>query len=387
MAKQGDPVKTSLPVFLSGLQQTNPPLSGVTLVVPATDILLTTVQLPKLNRQRLIQALPFALEDGLIDDVSQLHFATGPRLADGHWPVAVVAKTKMQAWMDSAREAGLSLAAIIPDVCTLPVAENRWTIDVTDTDCVARTGIFSGFSCHRNNLATFVEAALAEPRPAPSLIHLRFFSALAELNLPLPQDIQTETTQHSPTERPLMAQQVITAAPVINLLQNEWQGDAFSPGQSQMLLWKAAAGLLILSTVIFFSTHIAALFTLERENTQLKSAISRIYFRHFPHASSVVAPKTRFSEKLRGINGQNNSHLFSALLTMAAPSLAAQRDIRLEWMEYHSHQLQIGLTASSFDSLDTLIKALTAASLTVHQQTAATDSDTIKATLMIRSSV
>ena len=38
-------------------------------IVPAQDVLLTTAELPKLSRQRLMLALPFALEEQLIDDV------------------------------------------------------------------------------------------------------------------------------------------------------------------------------------------------------------------------------------------------------------------------------------------------------------------------------
>src|SRR3982750_1699390 len=59
----------------------------VTLIVPAQDIVLTAATLPKLNRQKLLQALPFALEDQLIDDIHELHFAAAEYQSDGTLPV------------------------------------------------------------------------------------------------------------------------------------------------------------------------------------------------------------------------------------------------------------------------------------------------------------
>ena len=55
----------------------------VIVVVPARDVLLISAQLPKMNRSRLLQALPFALEEQLIDDVEDLHFAAGVEQANG----------------------------------------------------------------------------------------------------------------------------------------------------------------------------------------------------------------------------------------------------------------------------------------------------------------
>src|SRR5689334_16197691 len=68
-------------------------------IVPAEDVLLTKIQLPKMNRARLMQAVPFALEDELIADVDTLHFAVGEYEADKELTVAVVAQEKMQQWL------------------------------------------------------------------------------------------------------------------------------------------------------------------------------------------------------------------------------------------------------------------------------------------------
>ena len=41
------------------------------------------------GRQKLLRAVPYAMEEQLSDDIENLHFALGPDLYDGIYPVAV----------------------------------------------------------------------------------------------------------------------------------------------------------------------------------------------------------------------------------------------------------------------------------------------------------
>lgn len=52
----------------------------IIILVPAEDVLLTIVQLPDMSKTRLLEALPFALEDQLIADIDTLHIAHGKKL-------------------------------------------------------------------------------------------------------------------------------------------------------------------------------------------------------------------------------------------------------------------------------------------------------------------
>ncbi len=63
----------------------------VIVIVPATDVLLTTTILPKMSQSRLQQALPYALEEQLITDVENLHFAIALKQSNDELTVAVVA--------------------------------------------------------------------------------------------------------------------------------------------------------------------------------------------------------------------------------------------------------------------------------------------------------
>src|SRR5688572_14076351 len=64
----------------------------VIVLAPSEALLLACAKLTARNRTQLIKALPYALEEQLAQDIDDLHFAIGNKLADGRYPAAVVAK-------------------------------------------------------------------------------------------------------------------------------------------------------------------------------------------------------------------------------------------------------------------------------------------------------
>jgi general secretion pathway protein L len=94
----------------------------VIIVVPAQSVLLTSASLPKMPRSRLIEALPFALEEHLVTEVEALHFATGERQLDETVPVAVISKNQMEAWLNLLRSWHVTPQIMLSQVFALPVA-------------------------------------------------------------------------------------------------------------------------------------------------------------------------------------------------------------------------------------------------------------------------
>lgn len=64
--------------------------------IPGQRALHTQVNLPMRQRAKLLQAIPYALEEQLADDVDDLHFAVGQRQADGSVPVIAIARDAMR---------------------------------------------------------------------------------------------------------------------------------------------------------------------------------------------------------------------------------------------------------------------------------------------------
>jgi general secretion pathway protein L len=72
----------------------------VRVLVPGTDVLLAAPVFPARSAAKLLQLVPFALEDQLASDVELLHFALGRQRPDQSLPVAVVDHQRLRACLD-----------------------------------------------------------------------------------------------------------------------------------------------------------------------------------------------------------------------------------------------------------------------------------------------
>lgn len=84
-------------------------------LVPATDVLTTTLNLPLKSQAKIHQALPFALEEFLADDIEDLHFAAGARRESGRMPVSIINRDKLKAYLDLLAAAGLRPDSLIAE--------------------------------------------------------------------------------------------------------------------------------------------------------------------------------------------------------------------------------------------------------------------------------
>ena len=101
---------------------------NVLLLVPGLDALTTSVNLPVKRQSRIEQMLPYTLEDTVAADVDTLLFAAGTRHPDGTIPVAVVARERMETWLEHAAQAGLHADSIFVDVQGVPETPGNLTL-------------------------------------------------------------------------------------------------------------------------------------------------------------------------------------------------------------------------------------------------------------------
>src|SRR5271163_1424079 len=92
----------------------------VVALAPATQILLAEPELPPGSGVKLARAVPFALEEQLTEDVDELCFALGRRQPSGRTPVAVVARSVLQAWLAELSSVGIEPSAMYADMSLIP---------------------------------------------------------------------------------------------------------------------------------------------------------------------------------------------------------------------------------------------------------------------------
>lgn len=350
----------------------------VIVIAPAEAVVLTEAKLPKLNRHRLLQALPYAIEEQLLTDINDLHFALGEYQPEGIIPVAIVTKQKMNLWLAALGAIDVFPSAILPATLSVPYLDNCWNIFVNDGVAIARTHPYRGFSCDKQNLQKLIQLALADQIQKPQAIYLENYT-----NDPLAMTIPDANLveKNKPQDKFLENLAHKTDSPIINLLQAPYQ-PKHKPSQNKKI-WALAGYLIIACVALTFFTNLVSYGILHYQTAALEKNIANIYKRNFPNATSIVAPKERMIEKLNNLLNQGNKNRLLLWLAALGKSLAEVNGIQVKQIDYRNNQLSLEFSTRNADTVDELTKSLKQQGMTVKQQNVAANGSEVKGTLLI----
>jgi len=355
------------------------------LLLPSQALLLTEVILPTRNRQKQLQALPYALEERLASDVDQLHFAVANRRSGEALPAVVVQREQLQAWLTSLQQAGFDISRALPDLQCLPVATpSDWQLLLEDEGALLRCGTHHGFGSQPSLLATLLPLAITEAAAPPTTLHL--YDARHHPTSALPFDLPAELTlQHHPLSEgalPLFADPA-NQQDAIDLLQGEFSrqervGRLLRP-------WRAAALLLGLLASLQIGSGYLQLAQLQQQDRQLQQAIEQHYRDTFPTARRIVDPRLQMERQLNALRSSGSSDQFVTLFAAAAPILQRQQGVELQSLRYKRDELELAITIADFQQLDRLKSALAAApQLAIEIASASASGDRVESRLLVR---
>lgn len=356
----------------------------VIVLVPGAEVVLCAAPVPSRNRQRIAEALPFALEDQLIDDVDDLHFALGERDHEGRIHAAVVARERMDAWLTSLHEAGVRPDALVPDILAVPLDEGQWTL-IDDGDLsLLRTDPQSGYAFDTGNTAAMVPAALeAAGGQPPGRLRIIAGKGTGEATVPvdLPVEVDVESRPASVLE--LLAEGY--GAGSIDLLQGGYSlqeqfGKLWRP-------WRPMAALVLVWLCIQAGVSVAELNHLKHRAGALQADVEQTFRRAFPEVRNIVNPKVQMQRKLRALRGggQTSKKGFIGLLTDIGPQLIAESSLRLTRLSYAKGRVDLAITIGDLQKLDALKQRLTKKTgLSVDIQSATSTAGGVEAQLQVR---
>lgn len=383
-----DSTESDLPPGIQeGLEQASMHSAGarIIVIVPGHTVLLGQARIPTRNRQRILSALPYMLEDQLVSDIEQLHFALGERDASGLVNTAVIDRQLMEGWLARLRSFDIEPDILTPDLLCLPLAPNHWTLFHDHGHSLLRTGIQSGALVENDNLVTMTGIFLDEAADqAPECIDC--FSRdpqalpLGELEAAIALSVET-------IDEPTLAflARHYDESSAINLLQGE-----FSRREQLGKLWRPwfpAMGLLAALILINGAVTIADYFRLGKEQERLGKHIEQIYRDAFPQARKVVNPRIQMERGLQALRtgGGALSSDFLDILKAGGPALSKTRGLELQRFSYRDGHLDIALTISDLQALDQLKQRLASeAGLQVEIQSASARNGKVEARMQLR---
>ncbi len=341
----------------------------VIVLVPATEVLTTAVELPVRSGARLLAALPYALEEHLADDVETLHFAAGQRREDDRIPAAVVSLDNMQQWQALLDAAGLMPARIVPENHGLARIPGTMSMLVEDGQILFNDG-------------ADIEVALQGVSPADVLDIVAEPAGSAEDDGATPRHLlvfcepgldekyrddwamlreRLASVDVGVLEDGALPRLAVTVAAGhgINLLQGRFsrQGDL----GEVLRPWRHAALLLLVLGLVLIVGKAVDNYRLARDEAALQARFTEEYRELRPDDTrEIVDPLSVVNSLRRGLGGPVARQVFLPSLEQLGLALAQNRGAEIEAISYRAGVIDVRLTAPDVPTLDNIQRQVSA---------------------------
>lgn len=353
--------------------------------IPAENVLLLDVALPGRNRQRLLNAVPYAVEDQLIDDVDGLHFALSSQATDNQYTVAVIDREKFIGWQKILNDAGLHPHAILPDTLSLAYQAQNWTVLDMGERLLVRSAPYQAFVADKDSMQTLLAVSLREATQKPRLIEIR---VPADGTTDWPESIEgipIVKKEHEQEATVLLACDY-DAQTSINLLQGEFSrreniSKHFRP-------WYSAAALLAVWLVWQGSLNVFQYYQLSAQHEAMQKQLVNIYQKTFPGSRKTRDPLGHMRSKIKGLRKKSGKTqtTMSEMLSVAAPILMGSKGLKINKLRYQDGKMDLELELKDLQSLDVVKEKLAQKQdWKVEIQSASTRKDKVESRVQIRS--
>jgi general secretion pathway protein L len=372
-------------------------------LVPGASVLRTRADIPVRGASKILQALPFAMEEQLATDVEQLHFAAGKREPDGKLPVATVERLEMEAWLELLAAAGIEPVGMYADSDAVSAIPNTTTLFVEADSITLRDA--DGFTAVTDLAGAETTLELwfrarepdADDEPAAPVNMLVYITPEAQADPAIEgliSGLHTRVTSLdsrvlSDGALPRLAAQIV-AEPGINLLQGR-----YAPRSNLAVYWPAwrvAAILLACFAVTVIGAKLFEISSLNRQAAALDTAIEQAIRYTFPEVREVRDARALLKSKLRALgrdSGTGSSTEFLDTLQTVAGAVGDPGDQRatLETVNYRSGVMELRVLAPNVEALDTIQKQIAkSGSLSAEIQSANPEGERVRGRIQIKSS-
>jgi general secretion pathway protein L len=325
---------------------------------PPADTLLTHVSLPTRNRRKIAQALPYALEEQLLGDPGELHFAY-QRHDENILAVAVTARERMQAWLQALHGAKLQPTRLCPATLSLPLDVDDWALAFVDDWIWLRTAPYSGIVCPTPTQGppTLVAAALEEARGSAQMpTRLTVFNAPAGFD----RDAWASALALDITlSNQSLWEARVNAAPPLDLLQGDFAPARGLRKQLRPLLPAAIIVSIWLMGTLGFT--VGDWWQLQRKHRSYQQVMTALFRQTFPDAKVVLDPALQMQRNLETLQVQTGgagSRDFLPLLASVAPVIQANPQASLRTLKYEDAKLTLDLRLPDFGALEKINNAM-----------------------------
>jgi len=350
----------------------------VVVLLGTNEVVLTSATIPSKNKKQLLQAIPYALEDTLAEDIEDLHFSVHQDSSENNESkVAVINRNVLIKTIDLLKSKGITANYVLPEILTQKIEPDSWSIIYENIDnkitANVRLNQYNGFVCEQQMLDMFLTEPL-EAR-APKIV---FSNTKAEN---LPEGLQALDTKY--IEADVIEYQSTLSALPLNLLNNFVRHQQSS--NINFKAWRPVGVLGCLLAGVWAGIFFWQNNQLKTQSQQLNSQIEQVYKETFPKGRIVdAAAQMSAALKTLKLNAGKTVESPLPLIADVGPLLNQFKDLDLNELRYQENQLTMTLESPNLTRLEKFKKdAAEKNNLKIDIKDSTTTSNKVKAVIII----
>ncbi len=347
-------------------------------LLDSTCLHIDSVQLPTQNTQKMLRAIPYALEDFIADDVDDFHFVFTHDKQQNKTAVVGIKKTTLQSIIDNFDAAGIVIDTLVPDALCLAADNRQWVILNQADTCYFQSSTYYGGIFTINLLPYILQKSLTQDDielPEKLLV----FTAnedpdenqhTAELTQNINQVVNKITSDtDNPHNIEIMPIRYNTHPLVVfcgsykqalplNLLHGSFKTRRKSSGNLQY--WRLTASLAVIWLALHLGLTGFQYTQLKQNNIETRALIRQIYKKTFPESKRIVNARMQMEQKLNTLKkGGNADNGLLFLLSESFGTLKQDKNrVTLQSLNYRNNRMDIGLDSTNLQAIENLNKQL-----------------------------
>ena len=332
-------------------------------LVPGAEVVLTKTHMPVRSQAKIMQMLPYSLEEAVADDVDRLFFAPGARDTDGNVTAAIVARPLLEDWLLRLAEADLTPHAIYPDTQGVPRTPGSLNLVLEGPRLFVGVAeqlplVFEGFSI--SSALSVITADVDDQTLRHIVVYCdgadneRYEETWARLRKSA-ASVDVHVLPDGPLARFGAA---LVNEPGVDLLQGPYAPR--SDWRPLLRPWRAAAGFLLALLVLVVGVEAAELFKLSARDQELTTTLEAKCRKVFPGSSSLSACRSQLERSMANRDsgaGGDQREFLSTLLSVGA---AVGQQAELQSMNFRNGIMDLKIVAPDVETLDKIQRQVTA---------------------------
>lgn len=326
------------------------------LILPGSAVATRALEYTEKEKKHLRSLMPYQLEDAVIGDVEDLHFAFSTPVG-GQVTLAYTDKTWLQSVFAELAELGIEINRCWSAPLTLPLLKSEsaneageWTLGFYQNQVWLRQDRYQGFAVAPSQAAMVLQFMLQGREALPHL-HLRAADkkGLEQLHSVVPSMLKGQILDAEVTGDWALD----FSGSSIDLCQGEFSRRL--PVERWWKLWKSTAIFAGVCVAVYLASSLYEIHRLGKENTTIRQQIESTARQAIPQGR-MQDPEKQLSILLRQMEPTTQSSSVMELLAVALPAIAEVPNVQVKGIAYSSEmgELNINIQGDSFGTFESL---------------------------------